>query len=293
MNSLLKLYRAEGFSEGERAVAASVLADPDAFVRAPAKSIASSCNVSQATVYRLCAKMGVSGIAELKAAVAADASEWRRLQAADVDVNFPVSEGATAADIVSALKGEFEATVANTAALVDPAELDRCAAAVCAATAIDVYATSSNLTLAQNFSRQMLEIGYRVNVPVDEYSRNLTAANSAPDRLGIVVSVGGHGEGMAETPALLRENGTSIMVVSSADTTVFDEYADYRLRMVTGENFRQKISSFSTHLSGLFLLDCLYTAVFARDYGASLDKRVGNQQTLYRHFGDERCAGLV
>ncbi|WP_321972564.1 MurR/RpiR family transcriptional regulator [Paratractidigestivibacter sp.] len=293
MNTLLRLYRAEGFSEGERAVAAWVLRDPDAFVRAPAKSVASSCNVSQATVYRLCAKMGTSGIAELKACVAADAAEWRRLRETDVDVNFPVAPGATSSDIVGALKGEYEATVASTAALIDPAELDRCAAAIRAASSVDVYATSGNLTLAENFALQMAEIGHPVNVPTNEYTRNLVLANSAPDHLGIIVSVGGHGMNMAEAPALLRQKGTPIMVLTSADTTVFDEYADYLLRIAPGENFRQKISSFSTHLSALFLLDCLYTAVFTCDYEASLGKRIENQQLLYRYFGDECCAGLV
>ena len=293
MNALLKLHRAEGFSEGERAVAAWILRDPDAFVRAPAKSVASSCNVSQATVYRLCAKMEVSGIAELKAAVAAGTAEWMRLRASEVDVNFPVCEGASTVQIVGALQSEYASTVASAAALMDPDEVDRCAEAICESSVVDVYTTAGHLFIARNFQLQMREIGIRVDVPSSDHDRYLSVAASGPDHLAIVISFGGHGSQIPETIRGLHDLGTPLLLISSDEKTCLDRRADFRLRMPAGENFSHKVSAFSTRLSLLYLLDVLYTAVFARDYKENLRRKVELAETGARYFGDGVCSGLL
>ncbi len=292
MNALLKLYRAEGFSEGERIVAQWILRDPDAFVRAPAKSVATSCNVSQATVYRLCAKMEVSGIAELKAAVAAGTAEWMRLRASEVDVNFPVCEGASTAQIIEAMQSEYSSTVASTVALMDPAEVDRCAEAICAASCVDIYTTAGHLFMAQNFQLQMREIGIRVNVPANDYERFLSVAASTPDHFAVVISFGGHGSQVSETVHGLHDLGIPLLLISSDEKRCMDDRAAYRLRMPAGENFSHKVSSFSTRLSVLYLLDVLYTAVFARNYKENLRRKVELAETGARYFGNGSCVGL-
>ncbi len=292
MNALLKLYRAEGFSEGERAVAAWILRDPDAFVRAPAKSVAASCNVSQATVYRLCAKMETSGIAELKACVAAGTAEWMRLRASNVDVNFPVCENATPEQIVESLQSEYESVVAATAALLDPDEVSRCAEAICAAAHVDIHTTAGHLFMAQNFQLQMREIGIEVNVPRSDHERFLSVAASTPDHLAIVISFGGHGSEIPQTIRGLHGQGTPVLLISSDEKTCIDDRAEYRLRMPAGENFSHKVSAFSTRLSLLYLLDVLYTAVFARDFKANLKYKVDLAETGARYFGQGSCLGL-
>lgn len=71
-----------------------------------------------------------------------------------------------------------------------------------------------------------------------------------------------------------------------------DRRAEYRLRMPAGENFSHKVSAFSTRLSLLYLLDVLYTAVFARDYRENLRRKVELAETGARYFGNGGCSGL-
>lgn len=61
MNVLTRLQMGEGFSDGERALADAILADPEAFLGEGAKQLAARTHVSKSTVYRLCEKLGCSG----------------------------------------------------------------------------------------------------------------------------------------------------------------------------------------------------------------------------------------
>ena len=286
MDCLLKLYRAEGFSDTERIVAQHILRDPEGFMEESAQSLAASCDVSLATVYRVCSKLDASGIAGLKAHVAADVAEWKRMNPTDIDFNFPVKPTSTAQEVVDSLKGEYETTVTATAALVDPDELERCAAALWNAREVDVYTSAGSISMAQNFRFQMLEIGRKVNVPIDEYEQRLVMAASDSSHLAIVISFGGRGSMMLPLTRALHKLGTPILLIASADDTPLDEYADYRLRMAPLEDHSRKLSSFATRLTTLFLLDVLYGAMFRNSY----DENFKTKRLYYRllsTFADE------
>lgn len=61
MNVLTRIRMGEGLSDGERALAQALLADPERALGESAKQLARRAHVSQATVYRLCEKLGALG----------------------------------------------------------------------------------------------------------------------------------------------------------------------------------------------------------------------------------------
>lgn len=62
MNVLTRIRMGEGLSDGERALAQALLADPERALGESVKQLARRAHVSQATVYRLCEKLGCSGL---------------------------------------------------------------------------------------------------------------------------------------------------------------------------------------------------------------------------------------
>lgn len=92
MNVLTRLRMGEGFSDGERALADAILADPEAFLDNGSKQLTARAHVSKSTVYRLCEKLDCPGLADLRVRVASALADFRRASAG-VDVNFPVRAG--------------------------------------------------------------------------------------------------------------------------------------------------------------------------------------------------------
>lgn len=131
---------------------------------------------------------------------------------------------------------------------------------------IDLYTSAGNLFFAENFKFQMQEIGRFVNVPVEEYHQRLTAAASGSSHLSIVVSYGGRGTVIPKIVDTLQKNKSPILLISSTEEIPFAKAATHHLYLSSNENHYNKISSFATRLSLLFLLDCLYTSYFKLDY---------------------------
>ncbi|MFQ7174264.1 MAG: hypothetical protein ACLRQF_20780 [Thomasclavelia ramosa] len=69
---------------------------------------------------------------------------------------------------------------------------------------------------------------------------------------------------------LLKEQ-YSIILISSTTLKSLVSLCDYNLYLSPYENHYNKISSFSTRLSLLYLLDCIYTCYFKLDYDKMLN----------------------
>lgn len=118
MNLLTRLRLGEGLSAGERALTEVLLADLDAFLADGTKQLAARAHVSKSTVYRLCEKLGCSGLADLKVRVAG-AREGYELERAGVDANFPVSAGQGGADVIDRIERDLAQTLAATSNVLD------------------------------------------------------------------------------------------------------------------------------------------------------------------------------
>lgn len=273
MNVLKQLQAARGFTEQERAVALTILDDPEAFLRENGKQLARRSYVSQATLYRLCAKLGCSGLADLKMRVSGALDAYRQ-EDGSFNFDFPILPDQSPEEIVRNLREDYEQTVIATQNLFDAAELERCVAALSAAACIDVYASAGNVSFAENFRFQMAEIGVRVHVPVEEYAQRLAAASSDGTHLAMVISFGGRGMLVPGVVRVLKERGTPILLISSAEGTPLDPFATYHLRLCERENHYLKISSFSTRLSLLYVLDCLYATYFEKNYASNFSHKL-------------------
>lgn len=215
MNVLTRLRLGKGLSAAERSLAEAILSNPDALLAEGAKQLARRASVSQATVYRLCEKLGCSGLADLKVQVSGSLEAFRQEQAG-VDVNFPVGPGQGGAQVIAGIERDFAQTLAATANVLDPKALDRAAAIVGAAERVILLATAGNSAFAQSFRFQMAEIGRAVSAPVDEYEQRLAVASAGERDAVVLVSFGGRGFISRPSARQLAGRGVPVALVASA-----------------------------------------------------------------------------
>lgn len=287
MNVLTRMRLEETLSEGERSLAEVLLADPELALGESAKQLARRAHVSQATVYRLCEKLGCGGLADLKVRIAAALPAFRG-ENAGVDVNFPVRAGQGGRQVVAGIERDLAQTLAATANVLDPDELDRAAALVLSARRVVVLATAGNAAFAQNFRFQMAEVGRMVSAPVDEYEQRLAASSASEEDVVIIVSFGGRGFVAPSAAELLSRRGVPVVLVASAGSTPLDRFATVKLALSPQEDHVRKVSPFATGMSLLFVLDALFACVFVEDYDANLARRLSYYEGIVATGG---CTG--
>lgn len=284
MNIFSQLEQINDFTDNEKLVVQYMKTNPEDFVKSSAKEISQKCFVSLSTIYRLCDKLGFSGLSELKVQLSRSLHEYLQKQD-DFDYDYPIKQNQTQYQIIHQLQKVYDQTIISTIQLIDIDQLRLIVHHMKKSKSIDVYASAGNIYFAQNFKFQMQEIGITIHVPEEEYFQRLCAASSDENHLAIIISFGGRGLLVEHIIQSLKRKKTPIVLICGARQNQYEKYADYKLYMNPYENHYHKISSFSTRLTLLYILDCIYTCYFELDYEENIKKKLNYYEFMKK--GDQ------
>ena len=282
MNVLTKISQLKDLTNNERALVDFIMANPEKIINYRPNEIAAESFVSVATIYRLVNKLGLSGLGELKIELISTLK--MNNENADIDFDYPILESDTPFQMMQNLGKIYKSTVDETISYVDPEVLVEVGKELHKAKMIDVYTASANLFFAKNFKFQMQEIGVMINVPEEDYIQNLSAANSDQDHIAIIVSFGGRGQVISAITKILYENNVDIVLITSTLDNPLNKYAKHKIYFASAEDHYNKISSFSTRLSLLYIFDTLYSVYFNKDYERNIKYKLENYKKINKEL---------
>lgn len=278
MNLFLKLKNLDRLTTSEQALVTYILDFPEKVIHFSPKELAEHSFVSISTIYRLINKLDLDGLNDLKLALVNYLNEHN--SESIIDIDYPISAEDNQYAMTKKLKTVYEQTIQSTIEMNNVEILSHDSLLLEQATHIDIYASSANIYFAQNFQFQMQEIGRRINVPIDDYMQNLSAANSTPDHLAIVVSYEGRGSSVKKIIDILNRNNSKILLITSANSPLLKEKVDGVFLFASLENHYNKISSFSTRMSLMYIFDRLYLSYFNQDYTKNLEYKLAHYQKM-------------
>ncbi|MDU1091848.1 MAG: MurR/RpiR family transcriptional regulator [Leclercia adecarboxylata] len=279
MNIFSKLDKLTDLTQNEKTLVYYMQNNSEDFIRMSASEISKACFISTSSIYRLCKKVGLAGLAELKVQVSLSINEYLKEQNS-LNFDYPFKQNETENQVVLKMKELYEQTIQSSLNLIDLNTLKLVASILKKAIYIDFYTSAGNIYFAENFKFQMQEIGTFINVPIEEYHQLLTASTSDEKHVAIIVSFEGRGLITKNLANILKKNNTPIILISSTNDNPITKYADYHLYLSSNENHFNKISSFSTRLSLLYLLDCIYTCYFKFDYEKNVNYKLSTYKKL-------------
>lgn len=282
MNILKRLENLDNITHNEEILVHFILHNTEEFITLRPKEIASITYVSTPTLYRLINKLELSGINELKLELQAALKKEENIQLDNLD--FPILPTDSQYEIMVHLKEVYLRTIQDTLDLADHNTLVQVAKLMDEATYIDVYAAGGNIFFAENFKFQMQEINVTVNVPQEEYMQKLSAANSNESHLSIVISFGGRGGSWDTICKTLKDNHSPILLITSTQQNPLNKYADFKIYMSSYEDHYQKISSFSTRMTLLYILDTLYSIYFRNNYEVNITNKITTYEKIKKHL---------
>lgn len=286
MNIFSKIDQLIDLTENEKILVDFIKSNYSEFINMEIKDICSRCFVSKSTIYRLCKKLDLNGISQLKVEISKGVKDYNK---EDVDYDFPIKSNQTQYEILNNIKTIYKNTVNNTYNLMDSRELMNVVLKLKQAKQIDIYTSAGHTFFAENFKFQMAEIGVRINVPIEDYEQHLSASTSGRDHIAIVISFGGRGRLINSIMGLLKDTSTPIVLITSTDNNPLKKYADNILYMSSFENHFNKISSFSTRLSLLYILDSIYACYFKIDYYKNLKYKTDTYKRMAKYPKDYEC----
>lgn len=278
MNIFKKFKHLSNLTNNEEILINYIDKYPKEFISLKPKEISAKIHVSVPTIYRLINKLGLSGINDLKVEIRTYLKNRDNIKIENID--YPILPTDTHYDVMLKLKEVYGETINDTLDLADPETLVKVCEQMLKAKNIDIYTSAANVFFAENFKFQMQEINVMVNVPKEDYVQRLSAANSNSSHVAIVISFGGRGHAFKDLVKILKNNNTTIVLITSTEENPLLEYADYKIFMSSSENHYNKISSFSTRMTLLYILDTLYANYFKMDYENNINRKIGTYKKI-------------
>ncbi|MDZ7548782.1 MurR/RpiR family transcriptional regulator, partial [Clostridium perfringens] len=112
MNIFSKLNKLTNLTENEKTLVTYMQDNPEIFVKMSAAEISEACFISTSTIYRLCQKLDLIGLSELKIQVSSSINEYLKEKSL-IDYNYPFKENETQYEIVLRMKELYEQTLVS------------------------------------------------------------------------------------------------------------------------------------------------------------------------------------
>ncbi|WP_297713448.1 hypothetical protein [Clostridium sp.] len=99
MNIFFKLNKLTNLTENKKILVKYIQDNTEIFVKMSASEISEACFVSTSTIYRLCQKLDLSGLSELKVQASSSINEYL-IESSSLDYNYPFKQNETEHEIV-------------------------------------------------------------------------------------------------------------------------------------------------------------------------------------------------
>lgn len=262
-----RIEAARNLTPTETQMANVVLDMGDRLQSVSIKEFARAAHVSIASVHRFCKKLGLEGFKELKVEVAR--SMARQGRNADVDINFPFGPNEETSRIVSTMGSVYAATVRDTSEVLDIDQLERATELIGSARKIGIFTQSHNLHPAQMFCDRLLSIGRDAFCHQDVERQYRSALVGDERDVAVFISYSGLAPDINRKLALLTERNVPVVYIGTAAARRRHPGLAAYLLVGDREHLQERITQFASHISVQFVLDILFSCVFAADYDRS------------------------
>lgn len=244
-----------------RRVADAVLADPARVLVGTIADLATIGSTSETTVVRFCHRLGLSGFAALRLALAGElASERvRRLDVGHVHGD-DLHKGSGLHELVAEIALSETLGIEETAAALDLSELRRAVDAVSSASLVLMHGIGASSAGAEDLERKLQRIGRVARALQDTHDALATAALMRTDQVAIGFSHGGRTHEVHRFLVQARVAGATTIAITNRSSGPVVDAGQIVLRTTVRES-TYRSGATASRSAQLLLVDCLFVAV--------------------------------
>ena len=268
------LKRMEGFTNAEKDLARYILDHVDDVAQMNIGDLSEATYTSNATVVRLCRKLGVDGYRDFRIALARDV-EAARSSALDVNPDRPFIEDSNTQDVIHSVANLTKQAVDACLGTITGHDVRTAARLIRGAKKVALYGVGDSCVTLEGFANLLLKIG------IVSYSGNLNGDSLVatqilgPSDVAVIATYsGGLLNKFANEVALLRSKGCkTILVTANAAAAQRIAGLECLLLLPEGETTRGSVATYYSQSCIRFALNCVYGECFALGWEESMSLR--------------------
>ncbi len=268
-----QLEKEAKLSSLQQTIAKKILELEDDLADLTIRELAELSYTSTTAIIRLCQKLGYDKYSDFKKAYLKEV-HYLKNYFQEVDANLPFTKEDPLTRVCGSIASLYEQTTKDTLSLVDYSQLIHATMLLQKAKIIYVICIGVGNDIAKVFADKMLLIGKKV-VVIDNFNEQFYQVHeNKKDDCFIVITYTGTTTNIRKYYKYLTKGEASTILITSVSETYLSSQSDAVLKMTTREKLYSNISSFSSTLSTMLILDMLYASYFQKDYDHNLEKKI-------------------
>lgn len=247
----------ESLSKMERKTAECMAENQDKLIYASITELAELAGTSEATVTRVCTKLGYSGFQALKVSVARELVSQQEKIHEDLKADSPPEM------IIDKIFSSAIHTLTMTRKALDGKAVAGSIDALCRARRIVVIGNGNSGAIALDAQHKFLRIGLNVSAYTDDHMQMIAVVSMTKDDVLIALSHSGSSRDVAEAMQVAKENGATVISITNNGISPVSKLADIRLYTYSQET-KYRTYAISSRMAELTIIDTLYTGVSLR-----------------------------
>ena len=243
----------ESLSKMERKTAECMAENQDKLIYSSITELAELAGTSEATVTRVCTKLGYSGFQALKVSVARELVSQQEKIHEDLKADSPPEM------IIDKIFSSAIHTLTMTRKALD----GKAVAGSIDARRIVVIGNGNSGAIALDAQHKFLRIGLNVSAYTDDHMQMIAVVSMTKDDVLIAISHSGSSRDVAEAMQVAKENGATVISITNNGISPVSKLADIRLYTYSQET-KYRTYAISSRMAELTIIDTLYTGVSLR-----------------------------
>ncbi len=277
------------FASSEKVLIEYILKKKELIKDKTTKEIAKETFTSASTLVRIAQKIGFSGWNELKESYLQEL-KYLNSHFSHIDANIPFDKDDSLVSIANKLAILNTEAINDTLSLITHNDLQNAIKIISESSYISLFAVSNNLLISQEFKYNMARINKRVEIP-NQGDLDFTSYLIDKNSCAIVISYSGETKDLIKIIKTLKGRKIKIIAITSIGDNSLSLQADCILRICTREKLYSKIATFTTTNSIQYLLDVLYSCIFALEYDKNLNLRI--ETSKYVESGRSSTVNII
>lgn len=266
-----------GLRQAEARLGAYIQAHPHDVIQLSITDLGDRSATSEATVVRLCRKLGFRGFQEFKIALAQSLVSPAQL------IQEEVEEQDTVDTVKAKVFGASAQALQDTLSVVDSRELARAVELLDAATKVVLVGAGSSGWVCADGALKLLKAGVDAAAYVDGHSQLVAASLMRPGSVALGVSHSGATRDTLEALQAARDRGAATICITGVPRSPITRLADVRLFTAAKET-GFKTEAMTSRIAQLAIMDTLFVNVALRrgPEAAGLVQRVREATAIKR-----------
>ncbi|MBC1483294.1 MurR/RpiR family transcriptional regulator [Listeria sp. FSL L7-1485] len=282
---LTKLADISLFSERETEVAHFILKNGNTACNMSIKELAKVTYSSPSTIMRLCKKVKTSGYSEFKIKLSRELAENEKISPTS-NYNFPFTQEDSYETIIDNMYYIFKNSIREVKSEFNVEELHSIIDKMNQSSIIDIYGQGSSQAAAYEFKSKLIRLGKNVHLEPCYTEQIHQAINSDSTHMAVVISHSGENPETLKISYNLNKSQTPIVAITKDKATMLAKIADYAI--YTGINeaklLKGKMETFSSSIATQYILDCIYSFIYLKDFESNLENTKRNEIDLRKRF---------